>query len=168
MPASSKSQYRYIRMLKERYGSEADTPDEHKWVWERAWTDVDYKKLPDAVEKEAGLDPQMGNMAKASGFSAAQLEHMRATVGQIMPLTQRGFSPRRMDAEMRALDIMGGTSVANVPRAIWNRSSELREQFKHPPTLQKLWDWLGTAKADAPVAPPQPQGPLVQSYLNLQ
>ena len=54
MPAKSKSQFRYISMLKRRYGDEASTPEEHKWVWEEDWTDgVDYKKLPDAVEKAA-------------------------------------------------------------------------------------------------------------------
>ena len=54
MPAASKSQFKYIQMLRTRYGSKAETPDEHKWVWEGDWTHgVKYSKLPDSVEKSA-------------------------------------------------------------------------------------------------------------------
>ena len=47
MPAVSKAQYRHIKSVRAQYGSEADTPDEHKWVWGPEWTDgVDYGDLP--------------------------------------------------------------------------------------------------------------------------
>lgn len=45
-------------MLKRRYGSKEETPEEHKWVWEGDWVEgVKPSKLPEHVEKEANADP---------------------------------------------------------------------------------------------------------------
>jgi hypothetical protein len=56
MPAQSKAQFRYIQALRSKYGSEADTPDEHKWVWEGDWTHgVNYKKLPAETTKSGTI-----------------------------------------------------------------------------------------------------------------
>lgn len=56
MPSQSKAQFRYIQALRSKYGSEADTPEEHKWIWEGDWTHgVNYKKLPETTKSGAIL-----------------------------------------------------------------------------------------------------------------
>ena len=51
MPARSKNQFRLIQAKRSQYKSEANTPDEWKWVWEEKWTDVNFKKLPKKVKE---------------------------------------------------------------------------------------------------------------------
>lgn len=68
MPAKSQAQYRYIQMLKRRYGSKEETPEEHKWVWEGDWTHgVNYKKLPEESDKSAAVRSNLAAAYRAAG-----------------------------------------------------------------------------------------------------
>jgi hypothetical protein len=45
--AQSKAQYKLIQHLRSKYGSKDKAPDEHKWVFDKEWTNnVNYDKLP--------------------------------------------------------------------------------------------------------------------------
>ena len=47
MPASSKQQFKYIQYLRNKYGSKEKAPEKYKWAFEKKWTNVDYKSLPE-------------------------------------------------------------------------------------------------------------------------
>lgn len=50
MPARSKSQSRYIRAMRNKYGSKKNAPKNMKWVFDKDWTsDVKVSELPEKV-----------------------------------------------------------------------------------------------------------------------
>ena len=51
MPANSKRQLRLIYSKRNKYKTEKNTPKNWKWVWDKEWTDVNYKKLPEKVKE---------------------------------------------------------------------------------------------------------------------
>lgn len=47
MPAVSQKQFKFIQAMRSKYGSKSNAPEDKKWVFDKEWTDVDYKKLPE-------------------------------------------------------------------------------------------------------------------------
>ena len=132
MPARSKAQFRYIQMLRERYGSEKDTPEEHKWVWEGDWTHgVNFGKLPEKSEmdKEAAANPE-------------QLARMRDLVERIFGMTDRLAGADAKDAALVRSNLMGGATMSQVSPTLWKKSPDLQAQFSKPPSFGVLRKWL--------------------------
>ena len=51
MPAKSKQQYKYIRAMRNKYGSKKKAPKNMKWVFDKEWTDVSFKNLPKKIKE---------------------------------------------------------------------------------------------------------------------
>lgn len=100
MPAQSKAQFRYIQALRSKYGSKDETPEEHKWAWEGDWTQgVDYKKLPEAVEKSATTVPPMVYSAlrnREEDSTKPPLEGALLKSASIATLMQKVLSAKNM------------------------------------------------------------------------
>lgn len=50
MPAKSKNQLKMIYAKRSQYGNKDKTPEKWKWIWEKDWTDVKMKNLPQKAE----------------------------------------------------------------------------------------------------------------------
>jgi hypothetical protein len=51
MPAKSKNQFKYIWAMRRKYKSKKKAPKSMKWVFDKEWTDVDYKNLPGKLKE---------------------------------------------------------------------------------------------------------------------
>lgn len=49
MPAKSKQQFKYIYAMRRKYGSKKKAPKRMKWVFDKEWTDVSFKDLPNKI-----------------------------------------------------------------------------------------------------------------------
>lgn len=48
MPAKTKPQFKYIWAMRRKYKSKKKAPKNMKWVFDKKWTDVPYKSLPES------------------------------------------------------------------------------------------------------------------------
>ena len=48
MPAKSQQQSKFIWTMRNKYGSKKKAPKNMKWVFDKEWTDVPYKSLPES------------------------------------------------------------------------------------------------------------------------
>ncbi len=51
MPARTKQQFKYIWAMRRKYKSKKKAPKRMKWVFDREWTDVDFKSLPERANE---------------------------------------------------------------------------------------------------------------------
>ena len=51
MPAKSKQQFRYIWAMRNKYKSKKKAPKGMKWVFDKEWTDVQFKDLPKKIKE---------------------------------------------------------------------------------------------------------------------
>jgi hypothetical protein len=60
--AQSKAQFKYIIMLRSKYKYKEKAPEKYKWVFDKEWEKVDYKKLPE--KKETSEEIHMSEFEK--------------------------------------------------------------------------------------------------------
>ena len=51
MPAKSKQQFRYIWAMRNKYKSKKKAPKSMKWVFDKEWTDAEFKDLPKKIKE---------------------------------------------------------------------------------------------------------------------
>ena len=52
MPSKTKKQYRFIKMMQNKYKSKEKAPNKYKWCFDSEWTDsVNYNDLPESVNE---------------------------------------------------------------------------------------------------------------------
>lgn len=55
MPVQSKTQFKYIWYLRNKYKDKKTTPDNLKWIWDDEWINVNYDNLPQKKEMFTNL-----------------------------------------------------------------------------------------------------------------
>jgi len=110
MPAKSQQQLKFIYAKRNQYGSEAETPEKWKWIWEPAWTKVKAKKLPKKKKKkvtEQNIRYIIREILEKHFFSEAENEEMQNLIKQKDVVDKKILAPLEdmLTGEKRALAI---------------------------------------------------------------